>query len=220
MYPHHVFDLEPAGTFGMYPICYRWVSSRYFQPEPAMYSRCFHWFPGPLAPSVSLLSFVTKYLLSLPLRLLPLLCLVVPQCPHPLTQELPTSPHPHPRPTNSTSSSMPSNSSVIATTSKMENQSNGLFDMPVLRGDCGRTSLTTTGQSSQSLGGLLPSSLLFLVERINVATRIWRSLSRTLSIMPVWILTTMEPTIERSPPMPDTLSTRIVYRITRSDYLI
>ena len=52
MYPHHVFDLEPAGTFRMYPICYRWVSGRYFQPEPAMYSRCFRWFPGPLAPSV------------------------------------------------------------------------------------------------------------------------------------------------------------------------
>ena len=44
--------LEPAGTFGMYPICYWWVSGRYFQPEPAMYSRCFRWFPGPLAPSV------------------------------------------------------------------------------------------------------------------------------------------------------------------------
>ena len=54
MYPHHVFNLEPAGTFGMYPICYRWVSGRYFQPEPAMYSRCFCWFPGPLAPSVKL----------------------------------------------------------------------------------------------------------------------------------------------------------------------
>ena len=51
MYPHHVFDLEPAGTFGMYPICYQRVSGRYFQPEPAMYSRCFCWFPGPLAPS-------------------------------------------------------------------------------------------------------------------------------------------------------------------------
>ena len=51
MYPHHVFNLEPAGTFGMYPICYRWVSGGYFQPEPAMYSRCFHWFPGPLVPS-------------------------------------------------------------------------------------------------------------------------------------------------------------------------
>ena len=51
MYPHHVFDLEPAGTFGMYPICYWWVSGRYFQPEPAMYSRCFRQFPGPLAPS-------------------------------------------------------------------------------------------------------------------------------------------------------------------------
>ena len=36
----------------MYPICYWWVSGRYFQPEPAMYSRCFCWFPGPLAPSV------------------------------------------------------------------------------------------------------------------------------------------------------------------------
>ena len=35
----------------MYPICYRRVSGRYFQPEPAMYSRCFRWFPGPLAPS-------------------------------------------------------------------------------------------------------------------------------------------------------------------------
>ena len=53
MYPHHVFDLEPAGTFGMYPICYRRVSGRYFQPEPAMYSRCFCWFPGSLAPSAS-----------------------------------------------------------------------------------------------------------------------------------------------------------------------
>ena len=52
MYPHHVFDLEPAGTFGMYPICYWQVSGRYFQPEPAMYSRCFHWFLGPLTPSV------------------------------------------------------------------------------------------------------------------------------------------------------------------------
>ena len=37
----------------MYPICYQRVSGRYFQPEPAMYSRCFHWFPGPLAPSVT-----------------------------------------------------------------------------------------------------------------------------------------------------------------------
>ena len=54
MYPHHVFNLEPAGTFGMYPICYWWVSGRYFQPEPAMYSRCFRWFPGPLAPSENL----------------------------------------------------------------------------------------------------------------------------------------------------------------------
>ena len=36
----------------MYPICYWQVSGRYFQPEPAMYSRCFYWFPGPLAPSV------------------------------------------------------------------------------------------------------------------------------------------------------------------------
>ena len=53
MYPHHVFNLEPAGTFGMYPICYWPVSGRYFQPEPAMYSRCFYWFPGPLAPSAT-----------------------------------------------------------------------------------------------------------------------------------------------------------------------
>ena len=53
MYPYHVFDLEPAGTFGMYPICYWWVSGGYIQPEPAMYSRCFCWFPGPLAPSVN-----------------------------------------------------------------------------------------------------------------------------------------------------------------------
>ena len=51
MYPHHVFDLEPVGTFGMYPICYWRISGRYFQPEPAMYLRCFCWFPGPLAPS-------------------------------------------------------------------------------------------------------------------------------------------------------------------------
>ena len=138
----------------------------------------------------SLLVLATKHLLSIhllstPGRLLPLPCLVVPRCPHPLTQELPTSPRPHLRPTNSTSSSMPSNSSVIATTSEMENQSNGLSVMPVLQGDCGRTSLTTTEQSSQSLGGLLSSSLLFSVERIAVATRIWRSLSRTLNILPV-----------------------------------
>ena len=53
MYPYHVFNLEPAGTFGMYPICYRQVSGGYIQPEPAMYSRCFHWFPGPLTPSVT-----------------------------------------------------------------------------------------------------------------------------------------------------------------------
>ena len=53
MHPHHVFNLEPAGTFRMYPICYQWVSGRYFQPETAMYSRCFCWFPGPLAPSES-----------------------------------------------------------------------------------------------------------------------------------------------------------------------
>ena len=53
MYPYHVFDLEPAGTFGMYPICYQQVSGGYIQPEPAMYSRCFRWFPGPLTPSVS-----------------------------------------------------------------------------------------------------------------------------------------------------------------------
>ena len=37
----------------MYPICYRQVSGGYLQPEPTMYSRCFHWFPGPLAPSVA-----------------------------------------------------------------------------------------------------------------------------------------------------------------------
>ena len=48
-----MFDLEPAGTFGMYPICHRRVSGRYFQPEPAMYSRYFCWFPGSLASSAS-----------------------------------------------------------------------------------------------------------------------------------------------------------------------
>ena len=53
MYPYHVFNLEPAGIFGMYPICYRQVSGGYIQPEPAMYSRCFCWFPGPLTPSVT-----------------------------------------------------------------------------------------------------------------------------------------------------------------------
>ena len=37
----------------MYPICYQWVSGGYLQPEPTMYSRCFHWFPGPLTPSVT-----------------------------------------------------------------------------------------------------------------------------------------------------------------------
>ena len=36
----------------MYPICYPQVSGGYIQPEPAMYSRCFCWFPGPLTPSV------------------------------------------------------------------------------------------------------------------------------------------------------------------------
>ena len=35
----------------MYQICYWRVSGRYFQPEPAMYSTCFYWFPGPLTPS-------------------------------------------------------------------------------------------------------------------------------------------------------------------------
>ena len=59
MYPHHVFDLEPAGTFGMYPIYYQRVSGRYFQPEPAMYSRCFCWFPSPLAPSASNFMVIT-----------------------------------------------------------------------------------------------------------------------------------------------------------------
>ena len=39
----------------MYPICYQWVSGGYLQPEPTMYSRCFCWFPGPLAPSDFLL---------------------------------------------------------------------------------------------------------------------------------------------------------------------
>ena len=63
MYPHHVFDLEPAGTFGMYPICYRQVSGRYFQPEPAMYSRCFRWFPGPLTPSATSQDFTVMDLL-------------------------------------------------------------------------------------------------------------------------------------------------------------
>ena len=65
MYPHHVFDLEPAGTFGMYPICYWWVSGRYFQPEPAMYSRCFHRFPGPLAPSVFAFTSCTETVVCL-----------------------------------------------------------------------------------------------------------------------------------------------------------
>ena len=36
----------------MYPICYWWVSGKYLQPEPTMYSRCFCWFPSSLAPSV------------------------------------------------------------------------------------------------------------------------------------------------------------------------
>ena len=44
----------------MYPICYQWVSGRYFQPEPAMYSRCFCWFPGPLAPSASAFDGLTQ----------------------------------------------------------------------------------------------------------------------------------------------------------------
>ena len=47
--PGQTHDLD---TFGMYPICYQRVSGRYFQPEPTMYSRCFCWFPSPLAPSV------------------------------------------------------------------------------------------------------------------------------------------------------------------------
>ena len=34
----------------MYPICYQQVSGGYLQPEPTMYSRCFHWFPGPSPP--------------------------------------------------------------------------------------------------------------------------------------------------------------------------
>ena len=83
MYPHHVFNLEPAGTFGMYPICYRRVSGRYFQPEPAMYSRCFCWFPGPLAPSVIVVgisttwSVVTKHLYTWSVRFEPALNYVV-----------------------------------------------------------------------------------------------------------------------------------------------
>ena len=42
----------------MYPICYQQVSGGYLQPEPTMYSRCFHWFPGPLAPSAWKVSWV------------------------------------------------------------------------------------------------------------------------------------------------------------------
>ena len=44
----------------MYPICYWQVSGRYFQPEPAMYLRCFHWFPGPLAPSERVSTFTAR----------------------------------------------------------------------------------------------------------------------------------------------------------------
>ena len=65
-----MFNLEPAGTFGMYPICYWWVSGRYFQPEPAMYSRCFRWFPGPLAPSVWIIASGSR-VLDVVLRLEP-----------------------------------------------------------------------------------------------------------------------------------------------------
>ena len=39
----------------MYQICYQQVSGGYLQPEPTMYSRCFCWFPGPLAPSVTII---------------------------------------------------------------------------------------------------------------------------------------------------------------------
>ena len=46
----------------MYPICYWQVSGGYLQPEPTMYSRCFCWFPGPLAPSV-------RFLAGLPTKL-------------------------------------------------------------------------------------------------------------------------------------------------------
>ena len=51
MFPWVPGQTHDLGTFGMYPICYQWVSGRYLQPEPTMYSRCFHWFPGPLTPS-------------------------------------------------------------------------------------------------------------------------------------------------------------------------
>ena len=51
MFPWVPGQTHGLGTFGMYPICYWWVSGRYLQPEPTMYSRCFHWFLGPLAPS-------------------------------------------------------------------------------------------------------------------------------------------------------------------------
>ena len=52
MFPWVPGRTHNLGTFGMYPICYWQVSGRYLQPEPTMYSRCFYWFPGPLAPSV------------------------------------------------------------------------------------------------------------------------------------------------------------------------
>ena len=51
MFPLVPGQTHGVGMFGIYPICYWWVSGGYLQPEPTMYSRCFHWFPGPLTPS-------------------------------------------------------------------------------------------------------------------------------------------------------------------------
>ena len=85
MYPHHVFNLEPAGTFRIYPICYWWVSGGYLQPELVMYSRCFHWFPGPLTPSAYYIH-CTIYNPQFPLKLRSHPSLV----PHVLPRSLPS----------------------------------------------------------------------------------------------------------------------------------
>ena len=40
-------------TFQMYPKCDWWLHWGESDPEPAIYPRCSHWFPGHLTPSVS-----------------------------------------------------------------------------------------------------------------------------------------------------------------------
>ena len=44
--------LDVEGTFQMCSKCNWWIHWGKSDPEPAIYPRCSHWFPGHLAPSV------------------------------------------------------------------------------------------------------------------------------------------------------------------------